>query len=180
MPAANHQYATSFRQRLHRGLEALFAPFRRVDDSPAAAFLAPAQLALFRRMSPADQAHSLRVYAWLSEYGPQNDDLLTAGLLHDCGKAAAHLAVWRRTLKVLMRKFAPEHWRRLSAPATPGHWRYPFYILADHPRIGAEWARAAGCSELTCWLIANHEKDISPQHSNYPLLQALQRADAAS
>jgi hypothetical protein len=180
MPAANPPHVTPIRQRLYRGVEGLLAPFRQVDDSPAAAFLTPEQLALFRRMSTADRAHSLRVYAWLQAHWPGNDDLLTAGLLHDCGKAAAHLAVWQRTLKVLMKKLAPARWRRLSAPTTPEDWRYPFYILAEHPRIGAEWAADAGCSQLTCWLIANHENDISPDHPDYPLLQALQQADASS
>ena len=180
MPASNDLYATPWRQRLFRGVEALFAPFRQVDDTPAAAFLPPEQLALFRRMSTADQAHSLRVYQWLLAHGHQQTDLLTAGLLHDCGKSAAHLAVWQRTLKVLLKKLAPDRWRKLSAPVPADDWRYPFYILAEHPQIGAQWAQEAGCSSLTCWLIANHEKDIPSDHPNTPLLQALQQADASS
>ncbi len=156
------------------------APWRRVDDGPAAEALSPAALALFRRMSNADRAHSLRVYRWLLEHHYEQEDLLAAGLIHDCGKAAARLAVWQRTLKVLFRKLAPGWWRALSAPASSDHWRYPFYILAEHARIGAEWAEAAGCSELTCWLIAHHETDLPCHHPRYELLRALQNADASS
>lgn len=174
------QRPSPIRQRLFRGVDSLLAPWRRVDDGPAAEVLSPAALALFRRMSAADRAHSLRVYRWLRDSGYEQDDLLTAGLLHDCGKAAARMAVWQRTLKVLMKRLAPGQWRRLSAPAAPDSWRYPLYILADHARIGAEWAEAAGCSELTCWLIAQHESDITRDHPHYELQLALQMADASS
>ena len=174
------QRPSPIRQRLYRGVDGLLAPFREVDDGPAAAVLSPAALALFRQMSAADRAHSLRVYQWLLARGYDQRELLAAGLIHDCGKAAARLAVWQRTLKVLLRKLAPGLWRRLSAPAAPDVWRYPFYILAEHARIGAEWAEEAGCPVLTCWLIANHENLISPDHPHYALQRALQDADASS
>lgn len=167
-------------QRLRRGIDGLLAPWRQVDDASADAFLSPEALVLFRRMSAADQAHSLRVYAWLQARAPEQHDLLAAGLLHDCGKAATRLAVWQRTLKVLLHKLAPGLWCKLSAPAAPDSWRYSFYILAEHARIGADWAQAAGCSELTCWLIANHESKIDFDHARASLLQLLQDADASS
>jgi hypothetical protein len=180
MRPAPEQRPSPIRQRLYRGVDGLLAPFRVVDDGPAAAILPPAALALFRQMSPADRAHSLRVHQWLLDQGCDQRDLLAAGLIHDCGKAAARLAVWQRTLKVLLKKLAPGLWRRLSAPAAPDSWRYPFYILAEHARIGAEWAEAAGCSELTCWLIAHHESIIPRDHPYYDLQWALQTADASS
>jgi len=180
MNKSNEFRHSPIRQRLRRGVEGLLAPFKKVDDSPAAAALSPAALALFLRMSTADRAHSLRVYHWLLDQGYGQDALLAAGLLHDCGKAAAKLAVWRRTLKVLLKKLTPGLWRKLSAPAEPDNWRYPFYILADHARIGAEWAQETGCSELTCWLIAHHESDLPCDHPRLALLRALQNADASS
>ena len=180
MPASPARFHSPLWRRIARGVEGLLAPFQHVDDSLAAQALSPAGLALFRNMSTADRAHSLRVYQWLLEQGYEQPDLLTAGLLHDCGKAAATLSVWQRTLKVLLKRLAPAWWQRLSQPVAPGHWRYPFYVLAVHPQIGAEWAAEAGCSQLTCWLIANHEKAIPTQHPHAPLLTALQRADAVS
>ena len=171
---------SSLRRRIHRGLEGLFGPFQPVDESPARALLPPEALALFQRMSRADRAHSLRVYGWLVERGYDQRDLLVAALLHDCGKAAARLAVWQRTLKVLLKTFAPAWWRKLSAPASPKNWRYPFYVLQAHPQIGATWARQTGCSELTCWLIAGHEQTPPSYHPHADLMWALQFADAAS
>ena len=171
---------STWRRRIHRGLEGLFGPFQQVDETPARALLSPEALALFQRMSKADRAHSLRVYAWLKAHGYDQRDLLAAALLHDCGKAAARLAVWQRTLKVLLKRFAPGWWEKLAAPAPPESWRYPFHVLHAHSRIGAAWARAAGCSELTCWLIEQHEAPPSSIHPHADLLWALEFADAAS
>ncbi len=181
MNVTSEKRPSPIRQRLYRGVDGLLAPWRGVDDGPAPVVLSPAALALFRQMSPADRAHSLRVYHWLLDHGYEQDELLRAGLLHDCGKAAARLAVWQRTLKVALKKLAPGRWRRLSSPTAPGSWRYPFYVLADHARIGGEWAAAAGCSELACWLIVHHESDFADDNDpRYDLLWALQQADASS
>jgi len=174
------QTHSPLRRRIHRGLEGLFGPFEPLDESPAQALLSPDALALFQRMSQADRAHSLRVYQWLVDRGYDQHDLLIAALLHDCGKAAARLAVWQRTLKVLLKKLNPAWWHKLAAPAPPESWRYPFHVLHEHPRIGAAWARDAGCSELTCWLIENHEQIPPSYHPHADLMWALQFADAAS
>ncbi len=178
MTSASNAHA-SLRRRIHRGLESLFGPLGELDERPARELLPPDALALFQRMSREDRAHSLRVHAWLAAHGYDQPDLLTAALLHDCGKAAARLSVWQRTLKVLLKHLAPGWWRKLAAPAPPESWRYPFHVLQEHPRIGAQWARAAGCSELACWLIEHHESPSS-LHPHADLLWALTSADAAS
>lgn len=167
-------------QRLYRGIDGLLAPFQQADDRPAAAILSDAPLALYRRMSKADRLHSLRLLAWLQAHGHNDPNLLTAALLHDCGKAAAPLAVWQRTLKVLLKLFLPAVWRRLARPADPGNFRYPFYVLRVHPDLGARWAEQSGCSPLAIWLIRYHETDPDPSDPRYPLMLALQAADAAS
>lgn len=167
-------------QRLLRGLDGLLAPWRQLDDGPAETLLAPTALTLYRRMSKADRAHSLRLLAWLQTHAQTNPDLLVAALLHDCGKAAAPLAVWQRTLKVLLKSFAPALWRRLSRPAQPDHWRHPFFVLQTHPNIGAAWAETAGLNPTVVWLIRFHESDPDPLAAHYQLLVALQQADAAS
>jgi len=167
-------------QRLYRGVDALLAPFREVDDSPAAAILSPAAFRLYRQMSKTDRAHSLRLLSWLRRHGYEHPALLTAALLHDAGKAQARLKVWQRTLKVLLRHGWPGLWYWLARPASPRSWRHPFYILQAHPQIGAELARQAGCDELTCWLIRSHETDLAPDHPQLAYHNALQDADAAS
>ncbi|NUQ37779.1 MAG: hypothetical protein HUU23_08275, partial [Caldilineales bacterium] len=160
--------------------DGLLAPHRPLDDAPARALLNDATLPLFQGMSKVDQAHSLRLLAWLQAQGWTDPDLLHAALLHDCGKAAARVAVWQRTLKVLVKRLAPQQWGMLSRPARPGSWRYPFYILRTHPFRGALAARAAGCSETVAWLIEFHETDPDPTDLRHPLMRALQDADANS
>ncbi len=167
-------------QRLRRGFDSLLAPWRPLDDGPAQALLPPSGLALYRRLAKPDRAHSLRLLFWLRQHGHTDPPLLIAALLHDCGKAAAPLAVWQRTLKVLLKLFAPALWHRLSGPAQPGQWRYPFSVLQTHPEIGAAWAQAAGLDPTIVWLIRFHETDPNPADPHYLLMCALQQADAAS
>ncbi|HIQ12623.1 MAG TPA: HD domain-containing protein [Caldilineales bacterium] len=176
----SHTPSSPLRRRIQRGLEGLFGPFEQIDERPARELLSPEALALFQRMSAIDRAHSLRVHQWLVDRGYDQEELLTAALLHDCGKAAAPISVWQRTLKVLLKRFAPGWWKELAAPAPPDSWRYPFHVLHAHPRIGAAWAREAGCSELTCWLIEQHETPPSSIHPHADLLWALEFADATS
>lgn len=167
-------------QRFYRGIDGLLAPWRPIDDTPAEALLPPAGLALYRRMGRADRAHSLRLLAWLQAHDETDPHLLVAALLHDCGKAAARLAVWQRTLKVLLKLLAPAAWRRLARPAQPDGWRYPFFVLQTHPHLGAAWAEAAGLDPVVVWLIRYHETAPAPGDACYHLMCALQQADAES
>lgn len=183
MPASVPLRASSVRlayQRFYRGVDGLLAPFRPVDDQPAERLLSPAGLTLYRRMGKVDRAHSLRLLKWLQANGYSDPNLLTAALLHDCGKAAATLAVWQRTLKVLLKLLAPAAWLRLSRPSQPNNWRYPFFVLQTHPELGAAWAEAAGLAPTVVWLIRYHETDPHSGDLHYDLIYALQLADAAS
>jgi hypothetical protein len=59
-------------------------------------------------------------------------------------------------------------------------WRYALYVQREHPAIGAAWAAEAGCSPLSCWLIAQHQKPLAAIEGNDEerrLLMALQQAD---
>ncbi|MEZ4658257.1 MAG: hypothetical protein R2911_11850 [Caldilineaceae bacterium] len=53
------------------------------------------------------------------------------------------------------------------------------HVHIDHPAIGAAWAAQAGCTEATCWLIAQHQnKNANTQNEHLlELLHALQWAD---
>ncbi len=170
----------NIRQRLYRGIEGLVAPWRRIDDRPAVEALSADTLPLYLRLSKPDRAHSLRVLAWLKRHSQTDPDLMSAALLHDCGKAAARIGVWQRTLKVLLKRMDPARWRALSCPADRKSWRYPFYVLRHHPDIGAVWAEQAGCTPTLVWLIRFHEVDPDPADPRYALMRGLQDADAAS
>ncbi len=181
---AEHPYRPlslpNIRQRLYRGIEGLLAPLRRIDDRPAVEVLTVDTLPLYLRLSKPDRAHSLRVLAWLRRHGHTDPDLMAAALLHDCGKAAARIGVWQRTLKVLLKRTDPARWRALSRPADRKSWRYPFYVLRHHPDIGGQWAEQAGCTPKLVWLIRFHEVDPDPADPRYALMRGLQDADAAS
>lgn len=124
--------------------------------------LSPAALVIFDRMPADAQVHSVRVLRSLQASGATPADLAVAALLHDVGKVAAsdagaYLGLWLRGPVVLLEAFAPALLARLAAPQPAASLRYAIYVQLMHPQIGAAWARAAGCSELACWLIEHHQ-----------------------
>jgi hypothetical protein len=140
-------------------------------DLPAAqALLSPTQLALFRRMQPGEQAHSLMVLRRLRQAGETNPGLLAAALLHDVGKSILPLHAWQRAAIVVLRALAPAAVRRwgqaarfdpsqTTAPPNLGGWREAFTVAEQHPRWGASLAEQAGASPLTVALIRCHQDD---------------------
>ena len=147
-----------------------------VDElQEAARFLPPAGLARFRQMPVDAQRHSLNVLTTLQGAGWHDPDLAAAALLHDAGKLAAAKAgltfnAWVRTALVLLDTLAPTLAARLAVDDAAGGWRYLLHVHLAHPRIGAHWADADGCSALTCWLIAHHQDkaSLSDAPSNAP------------
>jgi hypothetical protein len=130
------------------------------------------------------QRHSLNVLQTLQTAGWSHRDLAVAALLHDAGKIAAaqagiRLNLWWRGPLVLLETFIPGLFRRLHSPDPAKGWRYVLYVHHEHPKIGAAWACAAGCSSLACWLIAHHQDkaadDAPAEHQK--LLRALYWAD---
>ncbi len=116
-------------------------------------WLSPSAYALWERQAPRDQAHSLRVMRWLLPYA-EDAVLLRAALLHDVGKSVCRLRVWHRALWVLVERVS--FLRRFFV--VPHGWRRPFWVLAEHSRLGADLARSVGCSEEVVWLIAHHQE----------------------
>ncbi len=152
------------------------------ERQAARRWLPPSAWHLFCAMPAADQRHSLNVLQALQAQGLQEPDLLAAALLHDVAKAG-RLRLWHRVALVLLRLSAPGRrlLRWLAQPTTPGNWRYPFYVIVNHPALGAAQARAAGCSETTVWLIAHHQTPLATPHDRREVwLQALQKVDDAS
>jgi len=147
-------------------------------------YLSQEQQALFGRMSPADQLHSLKVFHTLREQGYHEADLLVAALLHDIGKAVGPLPLLHRVAIVL---FRDGRWERWASP-NPHSWRYPFFVYQQHAVAGARLAQAAGCSPLTVELIRGHHRpphQCSNDLSRYyvieeELLIALWEADEAN
>jgi hypothetical protein len=169
-----------------RGLSAQVTP----DDLVVVAqTLSPAAVKLFMQMPTDAQRHSLNVLASVQAAGYDNVDLAVAALLHDCGKVAANrggvpLGLWLRGPMVLLEALLPDvaaRWATLTAGDGWGQGvRYALYVQREHPAIGAAWAAEAGCSALSCWLIAHHQTpaaSVQGSDANRALLAALQAAD---
>lgn len=145
----------------------------RVDGEPLAAYLSPPQRLLFERMQPADQQHSLKVFASLWRAGYRDPDLLQAALLHDVGKARASLRLWHRVAFDLGETFWPGALRWLAAHG-PAGTRHAFTVALRHPELGASDALGAGCSDRVVALIRG---DARPDLVD--LAEALRRHDSA-
>ncbi len=164
--------------RLRQGLRALTAFTRPVDFDAARAVLSPGLLPLFERMRRSEQQHSLRVMRALQVAGHTHPDLLTAALLHDCGKARVPLTLFGRTLTVLARRFTPRLAARLSE-GDPRGLRRPFVVARCHPDWSAADMAAAGAPPLAVALARRHADRVagSPQSEGDQLLALLQKAD---
>jgi hypothetical protein len=103
---------------------------------------------------------------------------MQAALLHDVGKSMGQPII-HRVLIVLLEAFWPAALRRLSTPGNAGWWRRPFVIHAQHPAVGATWAKEMGCEPLAVNLITRHEDAFIAESAGdaEKLLAALQWAD---
>lgn len=127
---------------------------------------------LFLSMTPRDQQHCLNVYRHLREEGHEDDALLVAALLHDIGKG--EVALWHRVTFVLLESGAPGLLQRYTSPGAGRGWRQALYRCLHHPRLGAQMAREAGCSEQVVALIGTSDDDTADER-----LLALHAADDA-
>jgi hypothetical protein len=134
-----------------------------VDDT-----LSPRLRQVFDGMERRDQRHALEVARRLLAEEAPDQDLLTAALLHDCGKGS--VPVWLRIAKVL----APG-WVRAVAREEDANWRAAAFRLVHHAELGARAAAEAGASPLTVALIRGA---VSPGETG--ILARLLAADDAS
>ena len=95
----------------------------------------------------ADQQHAERTAAILRSLGA-DEDLVTAGLLHDIAKSA-ETRLWQRVAGVLLSAAPPLRARLARGDGTLGRY-------LDHARRGAEEARRRGASERVVRLVARH------------------------
>jgi putative nucleotidyltransferase with HDIG domain len=112
-----------------------------------------------------DERHAERTAERLRALGA-DADLIAAGMLHDRAKPS-QTRLWHRVAGVLLESFAPPLHRRLAR----GDGTFARYL--DHPRRGAELARAEGRSERVVRLIARHHE--RPREADERLLARADR-----
>ena len=128
------------------------------EREAVAAWLTPAQLALFDSMHVADRRHGLDVVAALRAGGETDRELLLAGLLHDAGKG--HTGMVPRILHALGQ--ARITWPALTLVWLPG-MRAALTRLRDHAETSAALAERAGCSPRTVELIRWQDEPRDPE-----------------
>jgi putative nucleotidyltransferase with HDIG domain len=144
----------------------------------ASEHLSPKLFNLFQQMSPAEQAHALRVLSGVRERGYEDSALLTAALLHDVGKSRCPLYPWERAWIVLANPFFAEKSEEWGH-GNPSGWKRAFVVAAQHAGWGAEMAAANGASEVAVKLIREHQT-ASPMgfsEEEADLLAVLKQAD---
>lgn len=142
--------------RVRQGLNNLNARAQPSDWALVNRYLSPVELELFSRMEPADQRHSVNVLRSLLARDITDAALLKAGLLHDVGKSRCKIGIVYRTLAVLLTAVfggLPEFltWQSRESILTP------FYVIENHPRIGASILVKAGCEERVWRLTELHQ-----------------------
>lgn len=141
--------------RVGQGIDNLLARVRPEELALVRKWLSNEEQRVFSLMSPADQRHSIRVLTALLAEGVGDVDLLKAALLHDVGKSRCRISVLHRTLAVLvapvMARLTP-----LNAAPSAGSWWLPFYVIVNHPRIGAAMLARSGCSDRVWRLTELH------------------------
>jgi len=154
-------------------------PISRAVDAEVQAVLSDEQMKLFLRQSPAGQQHGYRVMRKLLDIGRQNQELLTAALLHDVGMLHMKSKWWDRPVVVLARAIYPRGVEELGKRDGSG-WRRPFVIKARHAEWGADYAAAAACTPLSVELIRRHQDPIYDKESDSEMLTLLQWSDDRS
>jgi putative nucleotidyltransferase with HDIG domain len=119
----------------------------------------------YARRRSADEVHAQRTADALRRMGA-DEELVTAGLLHDIAKPA-DTRLWHRIAAVLLDWAAPAQRGRFAR----GDGTFARYL--DHARRGADEARARGASERVVRLIARHHE--RPASDDERLLHAADR-----
>lgn len=169
-----------------RGLSAAWHLGRRFFSSLAAkalsadelarveSLLSEPELALFRRMSVADQRHSVSVEARAARAGVRAE-AQAAALLHDIGKLDAALGTYGRVAGTLARSVLGRARvaRRASAPGIVG--RIGRYV--DHAARGEALLREAGARDLVATWAGDHHRRPFAYRVPIETGRALSKAD---
>jgi hypothetical protein len=130
-----------------------------MERTGLAAWLRPAELALFDAMHLADRRHGLDVVGVLRRAGVRDRDVLAAGLLHDCGKGdtgAGPRVAWS-----LGEVLGP--WVVRWARVVPG-WGAALDRLATHAETSAVMVEEAGLPPFAVDLVRFQADPRDPRY----------------
>jgi hypothetical protein len=145
--------------RVHQFVQAFFPDIRITEIAELTEILSPQAKTLFLKQSRAEQRHALDVTKDLMSYEDTllpNDfhDLITAALLHDCGKTLLPIRLWQRVYIVMMQQMPQSLWDRLEKG--PKFLAGPLKTASYHALWGSNLAQNSGLNSRVCLLIREH------------------------
>lgn len=122
-------------------------------------YLPPEAKSLFLKQSRSEQRHAIDVAQSIFKYRHSLSDsdfnnLMTAALLHDCGKSTVSIRLWHRVFIVLMQKMPQSVWSRVESSHTL--FALPLKLADQHAIWGERLAQQAGLNPEICLLIREH------------------------
>ena len=145
--------------RIYQFCKAVFPRIDSAEYNWALQILTPEAIILFNKQSRSEQRHALDVAQSLltkkcnfTDMDRQN--ILTAALLHDCGKSTIELYLWQRVYIVLMQKLPQGLWALLEKG--PALLAQPLKVDDLHPIWGEQLAKEAALNNHICCLIREH------------------------
>lgn len=145
--------------RVHQFVQAFFPHIHPSEILTGTRILSPQAKSLFLQQSRAEQRHALTVAQSLLIYEDslstsEYHDLVTAALLHDCGKSLVNIRLWQRVYIVLMQRMPQTLWARLEEG--PALLAAPLIMAKHHAIWGCKLAHKIELNSRICLLIREH------------------------
>ena len=145
--------------RVHQFTQAFFPHIDPSEIKWAKDNLSTEAYSLFLKQSRSEQRHALDVARSImtNKQALSSSDfhnLLTAALLHDCGKSIIPIRLWHRVFIVLIQQLPNSIWSRLETSHTV--FALPIKISTQHATWGECLAQEARLNPEICLLIREH------------------------
>ncbi|MBT3241052.1 MAG: HD domain-containing protein [Chloroflexi bacterium] len=145
--------------RINQFLLALLAKPGKKDLVFVSSILNSEQFGLFKKFQASEQFHAIAVCRQILEQVDNDEDLLTAALLHDIGKIRYPLNIFDRIMIVLGNKLFPNQIKIWGKNEPKGFFK-AFVVSEMHPKWGAEMVKKTNASPMVLSLILRHQDNI--------------------
>jgi hypothetical protein len=157
-------------QRIKRLYKVIFPAIKPEEIQQAAQILPVSAFALFCRQALPEQRHALDVADSLQRQGiflslsvKEYGNLISAALLHDCGKSLVQIRLWQRVAISLLGAcpwpFLKNYLRNRKCHS--GRFVLTLDIAEQHAEWGEFLAKQAGLNRHVCLLIRQHHSPCS-------------------